>query len=135
MRRSVFIALIVAAFAAVFWERHADRNDERAYFARDGQVYRVEMTGRRFPLVHDPISFLLDRTRETTFTMELPRIEGEIDGTQIGPNPGNGRYAGRVVITDGKMAVDLYYVDESARRPLSWNDEYRLVQKDTAGTR
>lgn len=135
MKRNLFIALCVATFAAVCWQRHAESNDERAYFMRDGHIYRVEMKGQRFPLVHDPVSLLVGRTYEETFTMELPRIEGTIEGKEIGPNPGNGRYAGHVVITDGKMKVDLYYIDEGTRRPLSWNDEYRLVQRDTAGTR
>jgi hypothetical protein len=135
MRRSLFIALFVATFAAVCWERHAERNDERAYFARDGHIYRVEMKGQRFPLVHDPVSLLLGRTYEETFTMELPRIEGDIEGTEIGPSRGSRPYAGRVVITKSKMKVDLYYIDGGTRRPLSWNDEYRLVQKGTAGTR
>ena len=135
MKHRLFIALFVATLAAVCWERHAESNDERAYFVRDGHIYRVEMTGRRFPLVHDPISLVVERTRAATFTMELPRIEGEIEGSEVGPNAGNGRYAGRVVIANGKMTVDLYYVDESARRPLAWNDEYRLVQKENAGTR
>ena len=135
MRRRLFIGLFVAVFAGVCWERHAERNDERAYFARDGQIYRVEMKGQRFPLVHDPVSLLAGRTHEETFTMELPRIEGDIVGTEIGPNPDSRRYAGHVVITNGRMKVDLHYVDEGARRPLSWNDEYRLVQKDTPAAR
>jgi hypothetical protein len=108
----------------------AETNNERAYFARDGHLYRVEMKGRRFPLVHDPLSLVLASTYEETFTMELPRIEGVIEGPEI-----HARYLGRVVITKGKMKVDLYLPDEGTRRPLSWNDDYRLVQKDTAVTR
>lgn len=120
--RRLFIVIAVAALAGACWERYAERNDERAYFTRDGTVYRVEMTGRRFPLVHDPLSLLLERTRESTFTLELPRIEGAIEGTEI-----HHHYRGRVVFTNGKMQVDLYEDDEGSRRPLSWNDEYTLL--------
>ncbi len=65
-----------------WWYRHAQDGD-RAYFARMGNVYRVEMRGWRFPLVHDPLSLLLERTYEETLTLDLPRIEGVIDGSEI----------------------------------------------------
>jgi hypothetical protein len=128
MLRNLFLALCLALPAAVCWERHAESNDERAYFVRDGHSYRVKITGRRFPLVHDPISLLLERTYEETFALELPRIEGAIEGSEIPVSPDKLRYTGRVVITDGKMNVDLYYDDdERPRRPLPWNGEYTLV--------
>jgi hypothetical protein len=128
MRRNLLIALCLAIPAAACWERHAESNDERAYFARDGHIYRVEMRGWRFPLVHDPISLLLERTYEETLSLELPRIEGVIEGTEIPVSPDKLRYIGRVVIAQGKMKVDLYYDDhERPGRPLRWNDEYTLV--------
>lgn len=128
LRRSLLIVLCLALPAAACWERHAETNDERAYFVRDGHSYRVKMTGWRFPLVHDPISLLVERTYEETLTLELPRIEGVIEGTEIPVSPDKLRYVGRVVITERKMNVDLYYDDdERPRRPLPWNDEYTLV--------
>ena len=127
MRRTVFVVIGFATLAAACWERHAERNDERAYFARDGQTYRVELKGWRFPLVHDPLSLLLERTRKETLTMELPRIEGVIDGSEIPVSPDKLRYIGRVVITNRKMHVDLYYSDQ---RALRWNDDYTLVQTE-----
>jgi hypothetical protein len=126
MRRTLFTVICLATLAAACWERHAERNDGRAYFVADGHIYRVELTGWRFPLVHDPLSLLLDRTHRATLTMELPRIEGVIDGGEIPVAPGKLRYVGRVVVTNRKMEVDLYYDD---RRPLSWNDEYTLVPR------
>ena len=133
MKRPLFIGIFVAALAAACWERHAERNDERAYFTGDGGIYRVELKGWRFPLVHDPLSILLERTRRVTLTMELPRIEGVIDGNEIPVAPDKLRYVGRVVITKRKMTVDLYY--ENDRRPLPWNDDYTLVQTDSVGSR
>ena len=128
MRRNLLIVLCLAIPAAAFWQRHAESNDDRAYFARDGHIYRVEMKGWRFPLVHDPLSLLLERTYEDTLTLELPRLEGVIEGREIRVSPDKLRYVGRILITDGKMKVDLYYDDdERPRRPLSWNDEYTLV--------
>lgn len=128
MRRpALFIGIFCAALLAACWERHAERNDRRAYFARVGNTYRVELHGWRFPLVHDPLSLLLERTRRVTVTLELPRLEGTIDGSAIPVGPDRYRYAGRLVIAGRTMTVDLYYND---RRPLPWNDEYTLVQAD-----
>ena len=133
MKRNLFIAICCATLVGACWERHWERNDDRAYFARQADGYRVEMKGRRFPLVHDPLSLLLSRTYEESWTMELPRIDGVIQGNEVQVGADKVRYAGRIVITDGKMKVDLYSGD--SRHPLSWNDEYTLVQKDTAGIR
>ena len=132
-RRFVVVAVTCAALAAACWERHAERNDDRAYYFKDGQTYRVEMTGWRFPLVHDPVSFLVERTRETTLTIALPRIDGVIEGSEIPVPPDKLGYVGRVVIREGKMEVDLYYDEpgDGPRRPLSWNDEYTLVQSNS----
>jgi hypothetical protein len=131
-RRILVIVLCFATLAGACWERCATTNEDRAYFDRDGQVYRVEMKGWRLPLVHDPISLLLVRTYQETETMELPRIEGVVEATELGlPS----HWEGRVVITNRRMKVDLYYRDEGTRRPWSWNHEYTLVQKDTTGIR
>lgn len=126
LRRYLLIAACVALPIAVLWQRHAEGNDERAYFARVGQIYRVELTGWRFPLVHDPLSLLLERTRRDTVTLELPRIEGAIEGTEIPVGPDKLRYVGRILITGRNMNVDLYYGDDQ-RRPLPWNGKYTLV--------
>jgi hypothetical protein len=130
MTRMLFVGAGVVILAAACWTRYAERNHERAYVTRDGQIYRVELKGRRFPLVHDPLSLVVASTYEETFTLELPRIEGVIEGAEI-----HHRYLGRVVISNGRMTVDLYQPDEGARRPLSWNDEYVLMPKNTPGTR
>ena len=133
-RRILFGALGVAALVGACWQRHAESNEDRAYFAKNGSVYRVEMKGWRFPLVHDPLSLVIERTYRDTLTLDLPRIDGVIEGGEIAVSPDKLRYVGRVVISNGKMNVDLYYDDAGggARRPLPWNDRYTLVEKDTA---
>ena len=136
MKRALYIATVAVTLVAVVWERYADTNDSDAYFVKDGPGYRVEMTGRRFPLVHDPLSLLLARTRESTFTLDLPKIEGVIEGSDIPRSmDGKYRYLGRVVIANGKMKVDLYYPDDGTQEPLSWNDDYTLAPKKTVQTR
>ena len=129
-RRILYVALCLSVAAGACWHRCADTNHDRAYFTREAHVFRVELAGRRFPLVHDPVSLLTASTREESFTLELPRIEGVIEGAEI-----HHTYLGRVTIASGRMTVDLYYRDEDrGRQALSWNGTYTLVQK-TAVTR
>jgi hypothetical protein len=127
MKRLLLPVICATMLGAVWWARHTEGNDERAYFSSDGSRYRVELTGWRFPLVHDPLSFVLGRSRKATLTLDLPRIEGVVEGTEIRVDPDKLRYDGRVLIDKGMMRVDLYYGDG---HPLSWNGEYRLVRKE-----
>ena len=134
MRRTFLIATclvtLVSACSGV-------GNYERAYFAKHGATYLVEMKGTRRLMAHDPFSAIRGRTYEETLTIEVPRIEGMIEGAEIPVKPGYLRYAGRVVITKDKMRVDLYYDDreDNTKVPLPWNGEYTLVERDTSGTR
>ena len=109
-------------------------NDEHAYFSKHGASYLVELKGRRRLMAHDPVSAIRGRTYEETLTIELPRIEGVIEGADIPVKPGFLRYTGRIVITGHKMKVDLYYDnrDENTKVGLLWNGEYTLVPKDAA---
>jgi hypothetical protein len=128
--------LVALSFATLAFACSGTGNDEHAYFAKHGQGYSVEMKGRRRLMAHDPVSAVLGRTYEETLTIELPRIEGVVDGGEIPVRPGHLRYAGRVVLTGRKMNVDLYYDDHTdhTRVPLAWNGEYTLDQKSTSGT-
>lgn len=101
-------------------------NYERAYFTKSGQVYLVEMKGRRRLLAHDPIS--AGRTYEETLTLELPRIEGVIGGVEIPSQTGHLGYEGKIEIAKGRMKVDLYY-NGPDKHPTPWNGKYTLVRK------
>lgn len=132
MRR---VSFIVICFATLVSACSGPRNEEHAYYVTDGPSYRVELKGQRRHMAHDPVSAIRGRTYEETLTIELPRIEGVIDGAEIPVRPGALRYTGRVVITGGRMKIDLYYdsTDVTTKVPLLWNGEYILLQKDAAG--
>jgi hypothetical protein len=104
-------------------------NYERAYFTKSGRSYLVELKGTRRLMAHDPISGIRGKTYEETLTLQLPRIEGEIEGSEIEVAPGKLSYHGNVVITKDKMTVNLYYNDDE-KRPLDWNGHYTLVSRD-----
>ena len=127
------VFFILLSFAILVLACSRTGNDERAYFVKRGPSYLVEMKGRRRLLAHDPLSAIRGRTYEETLTIELPRIEGVIEGAEIPVRSGYLRYAGRVAITNRKMKVDLYYQgDANARVALLWNGDYTLVQRDTS---
>ena len=88
-------------------------------------------------MAHDPISAMRGRTYEETLTIELPKIEGVIDGTDIPVRSGSVPYTGRVVISAGQMTVDLYYRDHdhNTNVALLWNDTYTLVPRDAEAAR
>lgn len=106
-------------------------NYERAYFSRQGRSYFVEMKGTRRRMAHDPISFIRGETYEETLIMQLPRIEGVIEGTEIPVPKDKLGYTGQVSITKDRMEVNLYYDNKSemTKAPLPWNGEYTLVEK------
>jgi len=128
------VPFVVICFATLVSACSGTGNDEHAYFAKHGPNYLVELKGRRRLMAHDPVSAVRGRTYEETLTIELPRIEGVIEGAEIPVRPGSLPYAGRVVITRGRMKVDLYYDnrDETPKVPLLWNGEYTLLRKDAA---
>jgi hypothetical protein len=124
--KRVLIVLTAAFFMTLLTSCWRTGNYERAYFTKRGEIYLVEMKGRRLLLAHDPIS--AGRTYEETLTLELPRIEGVIDGVEIPTQTGHLGYAGRIEIAKRRMKVDLYY-DGSDRHPTPWNGKYTLAQK------
>lgn len=112
-------------------------NNERAYFTKQGRSYLVELKGNRRLMAHDPISAIRGRTYEETLTIQLPRIEGVIDGTEIPVPEGKLSYVGNVVINAHKMKLNLFYDDRSdnSKVPMDWNGEYTLVEKETGVAR
>ena len=133
MSRVSSVLLGLLCLAALLSACGRTGNDEHAYFVKHGPNYLVELKGRRRLMAHDPVSAIRGRTYEETLTMELPRIEGIVEGAEIPVRRGS-PYAGRIVITRDKMKVELLYDnrDDNTRVPLLWNGEYTLVPKDTA---
>jgi hypothetical protein len=75
------------------------KNYEQAYFSKHGSVYLVELKGKRYLLAHDPVSAILGKTSEETFEIEIPRIDGTIDGSEIRVERGCYKYSGSIVFS------------------------------------
>ena len=124
------VLLIATSLLMLVTSCSIGRNYDDAYVTRKDGKYLVQMRGKRRYHAHDPISGINPGTYEDGLVLELPRIEGVVEGSEIPVDPGRLSYGGRVVITNGKMKVDLYYVIDGPKDPLSWNGEYTLVQKN-----
>ncbi len=126
--RAVKIAVAVALALGYSCVRDKTSNDEIAVVARDGETYRITLSGTRYLMVHDPVS-LLRRPRYTaTKVLTVPRLTGTVDGAEIPVKPGYHKLLGSIVFDGERMTVDLYYdnTDDCIRDPLSWNGAYTL---------
>lgn len=103
-------------------------NQETAYFTQQGSRYSVELKGTRRLAAHDPVSAVRGDTYEESLTLDLPRIDGDIEGWEIPVPKGKLSYSGRITIKGDKMNVDLYYNDSDVHR-LSWNGDYKLIRR------
>ena len=136
-KRVLKIAAVVAVVLALGYSCMHDKtsNDEIAVVAREGETYRITLTGTRYLMVHDPISALIGPTYTETYVLPVPRLTGTVAGAEIPVQRGHYRYAGSIAFDGDRMAVDLYYdnTDDKIRDPLSWNDSYTLRFGDEEG--
>ena len=129
MTHRTYLCVLLVGFSLFVGGCGRTSNHERAYFTKAGSKYLIEMKGDRRRMAHDPWSAIVNGTYEETLTLELPRIEGVIQGSEIPAPPRKLGYTGTVSITGNKMKVDLRY-DGSDRQSLDWNGEYTLVPRE-----
>ena len=82
-RPSLVRIAVVALSVASTTSCSGAKNYEQAYFSKHGSGYLVELKGKRYLLAHDPVSAILGKTSEETYEIEIPRIDGTIDGSEI----------------------------------------------------
>ena len=124
-------AAVVTFAALAAASCHGAKNYEQASYSKQGSGYLIELKGRRYLAAHDPLSAIRGRTYEETYQIEVPRIDGRIDGSEIPVSPGRLKYSGSIEIVQGRMTVRLAYrnTDDTRRDPLSWNGTYALAPK------
>ena len=126
--KTYYCALFGIALLALLAGCARTGNHERAYFTKTGSKYLIEMKGDRRRMAHDPLSAIFNGTYEETLTIEVPRIEGVIQGSEVIPPPRMLGYTGTIEIKKDKMKVNLSY-DGSEGHSLLWNGEYTLIPK------
>lgn len=135
IKRTLKIALpLLLVLAGAYNCMHdKTRNYETATITRDGELYRIELTGTRYLMVHNPFALLMMPTHEATYVLSVPRIEGAVTGGEIPVERGYYKLLGGIAFEGDRMTVDLYYdnYDDKIRDPLSWNGDYTI--KPTEG--
>jgi len=103
-------------------------NDPTAIISGTNGTIQVTVHCMRENMVHDPISIFFRSTSPASETFTLPKLVGRVDGSEIPVKKGYYRYAGSIRFVEGRMIVDLYYVDtdDNKLEPVSWNGSYQL---------
>jgi hypothetical protein len=123
MKPSHLSAIAAVACAVSATTSCSARNYEQAYFSPQRSGYLVELSGKRHRLVHDPVSLIVGTSYDETHELELPRLQGTIEGREIK----HFKYGGTIVISDNRMTVALTCGD--AGENSSWNGTYVLSPK------
>ena len=126
----LLIGLIVIAL--VRCNSNGFKNSQHAEVEKDNGRLVVKLRGRRKLMVHDPVSLLLNKTYEDSFSFFIPQLtDCIIEGKDIPVEDGYYKYKGRITITKNKLHEDLLIddTDEKVLRRDSWNGDYNLIVK------
>jgi TonB family protein len=106
----------------------ANRNYDDATFRKIGRRYLIEVSGKRRTASHD-----LQRwgTYEGFCQLDVPRIEGTIDGKEIHQAPGYYPFQGSISIHGREMIVNLKIDNYDFHRldNFGWNGTYSLEEE------
>lgn len=104
----MFALLTIVIVGWLVFISNKAKNHEGATVTKDGSLYKIEFTGVRYLMVHDPISALIGKTYEATYSIKVPRITGVVEGSEIPVKRGYYKYLGTISINGNKIIVDLY---------------------------
>ena len=105
-----------------------------AFATKVGDTYQLKFTGREYPMAHDPVAMLLREPHEVTYVLNVPRITGVVDGSEISVKKGSYQHMGSISFSGNKMRVDLYFdnFDDNRKDPSALNGEYTLIANEPA---
>jgi hypothetical protein len=104
----------------------SNSNNPIATYRTVDEQYEITMTGQRENMAHDPISYLFRGTSPSALTILVPRMTGEVLGSEIPVKKGYYSYLGNILFDGQSMFVDLYYdnTDKKTKEPIFWNGKY-----------
>lgn len=81
-------------------------------------------------MAHDPISLLFSGTSDINEIIDVPRVTGSVQGSEITERNGYIPYKGEMTFTGQIVNIKLSYLYErgesSEIRPSQWNGKYKL---------
>jgi len=128
-RATIVIVIILCAVGFIAIIRGKAENHETVNITKEGAEYKIQFTGTRYLMVHDPISALLRKTYETTYSLKVPRIKGTVNGNEIPVKKGHYQFVGNVKFNKDIVIVDLYTdnYDDKTKNASSWNGKYTII--------
>jgi hypothetical protein len=107
-------------------------NYTTAFIATEKDHFILTVKGKRFLMVHDPVSMLLRETYEDSTNYIIPRKQGVIKGGELPTEPGYYKSIGTINIKDNQVEINLSIdnYDDKKLDPHSWNGKYELVWRD-----
>jgi len=108
-----------------------NKNNSIATYHKVSGGYEVVMTGKRENMAHDPISFVFRGSSPSQLVIQVPRITGEVNGSEIPVQKGYYKYLGKIHFSVDSMIVNLSYDDYDRKKvyPVSWNGKYTLKER------
>lgn len=103
-------------------------NDSVATYRAVGNGYEVTVSGRRENMAHGPLTYLFRGTSPSSRTFLVPRISGDVLGTDIPVEEGYYRLVGTIHFSGRIMNINLEFddTDRNRRRPIPENGQYTL---------
>jgi hypothetical protein len=130
----IILLLCIGLIAIVLFRCYSSgfKNYKNAEVRKDKGHLVVKLRGRRTPLVHDPVSLLLNKTYEDTFSFSISALaDCVIEGKDIPVKDGYYKYKGQITIAKDRLHVNLLIdnTDDKMLVPDSWNGDYNLIVK------
>jgi hypothetical protein len=106
-------------------------NNKNAIVIHENNHTFLKLTGKRKPMVHDPISIFKSNLIDDTLMLQIPTLEdGVVDGSNITVEEGYYKYQGTISIDKNVLKVDLQIIntDNKILKPESYNGTYNLIR-------
>ena len=127
------ISLAIAALKTYFFVINSTvTNYQTAYIAKEKGHFVLTVKGRRFGMVHDPISLLLRNTYEDSMDYIIPRNQGVIKGKELLTDSSSYKSIGTITIQNNQADINLS-IDNTDDKKLElddWSGKYNLVWRD-----
>ncbi len=105
------------------------KNNKNAFvLVKNNQIF-LKLTGKRVPLVHDPISIFTSPADNDSLLIPIPYLkDGIINGNDIIVEEGNHKYQGYIYINKNVLIVNLQIIDTDDKKivPTTYNGKYNL---------
>lgn len=128
--QNILISVII--FSLVIISCSGSKNNDTAFLVPKNNQIFLQLTGKRLPLVHDPISAFTSKAINDTLLINIPYLkEGIINGRDIPVEEGYYKYQGYINFSKETVSVKLQIIDSDSKKNVEepYNGMYKLIRK------